>query len=419
MHEESLRTQSQLKLIDYLFRVKMILILSLVVLLVFFHYFHILHIRTAPVALVLLTELAVFAAYFPLRARKPAWVIPYNKGGIFLDVLAVTVALHYFGGIYALIWVADYLLLVAVYSLFLNKRERVALVACVVASYSLLCFFEHRGVLARHNIFQIPVSPGMDLTCWVTAVALILLAAFVSHNFIEMLLKYQRLADLGRLSTELAHEIRTPLQVIEGVTHSTDVPESTKKEIRSQIERIGRFIREVMALGREEKQHRTRVRLQDVTDVSTDHIFKTQQRKGVRLVKRFAEQDLWVVVDVDQVIKALSNLVRNGVDSISHEGEVEVTVNRSGFEWAQVVVRDTGVGIERHELERVFEPFYTTKTGMRGVGLGLAIARKFIEANGGRIDVESRAGHGSRFVAWIPLCEEEAGPLADEAQTAC
>ena len=91
---------------------------------------------------------------------------------------------------------------------------------------------------------------------------------------------------------------------------------------------------------------------------------------------------------------------------------VEVTVDRDGFEWARVIVRDTGVGIDKSELERIFEPFYTTKTGMRGVGLGLAIARKYIEANGGKIDVESRVGSGSRFTAWIPLSEEES-PLTE------
>jgi signal transduction histidine kinase len=331
---------------------------------------------------------------------------------IFVDVFSVTVALHYFGGTYALIWVADYMLLVAVYSLFLNKKERLILLAYVVVTYSLLCLFEHYGVLVRHNIFQIPVSPKMDLACWLSAMALILLTGLISNNFIEMLIKYQRLADLGRFSTELAHEIRTPLQVIEGITHGANLPEDAKQEIRSQIERIGRFIREVTALGREERQHLIRARLQDLVGVVVSDVLKAVPQKTIRLVKRFNEQDLWVRIDADQVTKALSNLVRNGIDSINQDGLVEVTVDRSGFEWARVIVRDTGVGIDKDELERIFEPFYTTKTGIRGVGLGLAIARKCIEANGGKIDVESRAGSGSRFIAWIPLCEEE-DPMAE------
>ncbi len=415
MKDEYLRTESQRKLIDYLFKVKVILALALLVLVIFFHYFHIFQIQILPVAFLLLFELAVFATFFAVRARKAEWIVPYNKMSIFLDVFAVTVALHYFGGIYALIWVADYMLLVAVYSLFLNKKERLIMIAYVVVTYSLLCFFEHRGVLVRHNIFQIPVSPKMDLTCWLSAVSLILLTGFIANNFIEMLMRYQRLADLGRFSTELAHEIRTPLQVIEGVTHSSDLPESTKKDIRSQIERIGRFIREVTALGREERQHRIRACLQDLVEVVVSDVFKTCPQKSIRLVKQFSEQELWVQVDVDQLTKAFSNLVRNGIDSISREGMLEVTVKRSGFEWARVIVRDTGVGIEKNELERIFEPFYTTKTGMRGVGLGLAIARKFIEANGGKIDVESSAGDGSRFTAWIPLCDEEDTSLVSPA----
>ena len=61
------------------------------------------------------------------------------------------------------------------------------------------------------------------------------------------------------------------------------------------------------------------------------------------------------------------------------------------------------MGIYENELNIIFEPFYTTKTGMRGVGLGLAIAKKFIEANGGRIEVGSRIGQGSRFTVNLPL----------------
>jgi len=405
--DETLRTDSQRRLIDYLFKFKVVMGLVLLVLALFFHYFRIVPVRTAPVIRVLLLELAVFSAYFPLRTRRPAWVLAYNKTSLFLDVSAVTVVLHYFGGIYALIWVTDYMLLVAVYGLFLNRRERLVLLAYVVLTYSLLCFLEHVGVLSRHNVFQIPVSPGMDLACWLSAMALILLTALVSNNFMEMLMKYQRLADLGRFSTELAHEIRTPLQVIEGVIHGSALPEETRQEIRSQIERIGRFIHEVMSLGREERQHRILTRLQDLVEVVTGDLLKASARDGVRLVKRFGEEDLWVMADADQLTKALSNLVRNGIDSIQDEGTVEVTVKRSGFEWARVTVRDTGVGIEKDELARIFEPFYTTKTGMRGVGLGLAIARKLVEANGGRIDVESRAGAGSSFTAWIPLHERE------------
>ena len=412
-NEECLRPGFQRKLIDYLFRGKVIICLVLLVVLVFFHYFQILEVRTGPVALVLLLELAVFTAYFPVRARKPEWVLFYNKASIFLDVLAVTVALHYFGGIYALIWVVDYMLLVAVYSLFLNRRERLALIFFTLTSYSLLCLFEHSGVLARHNIFQVPVSPGMDLNCWITSVVLILLAALIANNFVEMLVRTRRFADLGRLSTELAHEIRTPLQVIEGVTSREGVPESARQEIRSQVDRIGRFIREVMSLGRDEKQHLSRVLLQDLADVSVSNVFKSAQTAHIRLDKRFDGDDLWVRVDVDQMVRALSNLVRNGVDSMDQAGVLEVKVRRAGFEWARVAVCDTGRGMEKHELGRIFEPFYTTKTGMRGVGLGLAIARKFVEANGGKIEVESRAGEGSRFTVWVPLDAGDGDPPVD------
>jgi signal transduction histidine kinase len=88
------------------------------------------------------------------------------------------------------------------------------------------------------------------------------------------------------------------------------------------------------------------------------------------------------------------------------QGRLSVRVARYGFEWLQVEIQDTGVGIQKSEFQKIFEPFYTTKLGRRGVGLGLAIAKKFVEANNGRIEVESRVGDGSKFTVKLPLATD-------------
>jgi signal transduction histidine kinase len=150
------------------------------------------------------------------------------------------------------------------------------------------------------------------------------------------------------------------------------------------------------------------LRIQDIVDHSLNLILKAAPPpSGVRVDRNFCEEELWVDGDGDQLIKAFSNLVRNGLDSMDGSGVLSVRVCRYGFEWLQVDIQDTGVGMERTELDRIFEPFYTTKTGRRGVGLGLAIAKKFIEANNGRIEVESRPGEGSLFIARLPLSVPE------------
>jgi signal transduction histidine kinase len=192
--------------------------------------------------------------------------------------------------------------------------------------------------------------------------------------------------------------------VIEGLLHRAETTEDTKKEIRGQTERIARFVKEILALGREERVRVATLRIQDIVDHSVNLILKAlPARPGIRVERDFCEEELWVDGDADQLIKAFSNLVRNGIDSMGGSGRLSVKVSRYGFEWLQVEIRDTGTGMERAEFERIFEPFYTTKTGRRGVGLGLAIAKKFIEANNGRVEVDSRLGEGSLFTVRLPL----------------
>jgi signal transduction histidine kinase len=146
------------------------------------------------------------------------------------------------------------------------------------------------------------------------------------------------------------------------------------------------------------------LRIQDVVNHSINLILKAMPvRAELQVKKGFCDEELWVEGDTDQLIKAFSNLVRNGIDSMNGGGTLSVDVFRYGFEWLQVDIRDTGTGMEKVEFDKIFEPFYTTKSGRRGIGLGLAIAKKLIEANSGRIEVDSVVGEGSKFTVRLPL----------------
>ena len=404
MINRDLNQDLQSALVEYFFKAKIILGLTCLTLLLFFHYFRFLGVEARPIIFTFTVELSIWASYFPLRSRRPESVLRYNAASLWIDVIAVTVALHYFGGIYSMIWAAAYLLLIACSSLFFSKTGRILFAVYVILSFSLLCHLEHHGVIPRHNIFRVPPSTGMDIFFWSSTSLIIFAAAVLTNKMGEVLSRLEQFANLGRLSTELAHEIRTPLQVIEGLLHGQETPEEAKKEIRTQTERISRFVKEILALGREERLRVATLRIQDIVDHSVNLILKALPAgPGLRVERDFCDEELWVDGDADQLIKAFSNLVRNGVDSMDGQGRLSVKVSRHGFEWLQVDIEDTGTGIERAEFDRIFEPFYTTKAGRRGVGLGLAIAKKFIEANNGRIEVDSRLGEGSLFTVRLPL----------------
>ena len=348
MINRDLNQDLQGTLVDYFFKAKIILGLTCLSLLLFFHYFRFLGVEAQFIIFTFAIEIGIWASFFPVRARRPESVFRYNTVSLWIDVIAVTVALHYFGGIYSMIWAAAYLLLIGCSSLFLSKRGRVLFAAYVILAFSLLCCLEHFGVIPRHNIFRIPASTGMDIFFWSSTSLIIFAAAVLTNKLGEVLSRLERFANLGRLSTELAHEIRTPLQVIEGLLHCAETSEDTKKEIRAQTERIARFVKEILALGREERLRVATLRIQDIVDHSVSLILKAlPPRPGIRVDRDFCEEELWVDGDADQLIKAFSNLVRNGIDSMDDSGRLSVKVSRYGFEWLQVDIQDTGTGIQR------------------------------------------------------------------------
>jgi signal transduction histidine kinase len=401
---------AHLRLVDYLFRVKSVAGVMLLFLFVMFRLMQFLDLETNALIAILLFEIFISFLYFPVRIRKPEWTSEYVVFSLYADVLAVTIALHYVGGIYSMVWSAVYLIFVATAGFFMSEQRRWVYMIYVSVVYSLLCYLEHQGIVARQNVLHVPVSHQLDLFSWLSTMSLILFTFFLSNRFMEMLGRLQRLADLGRISTEIAHEIRTPLQIIEGLAEGEGDRGVSGKEIKAQIERIAHFVKEIIALGRDEIRKPSRVRIRAIVDHAIDRVLETSDLRKELVIKRdFCEEELSVQVDIDQATQAFFNLVRHSADAIEQEGKIRVRIARNGFEWVQVEIHDRGTKIVHGEREIMFEPFHTSKTGRRGVGLGLAVAKRFIELNGGTIEVESEAGKGSQFTVNFPVIPSEGG----------
>ncbi|MGH7409772.1 MAG: two-component system sensor histidine kinase NtrB, partial [Candidatus Methylomirabilis sp.] len=128
-------------------------------------------------------------------------------------------------------------------------------------------------------------------------------------------------------------------------------------------------------------------------------------------VQREAEQ-VMVAADPDQLKQVFWNLGLNAIQAMPTGGQLTLAVRRhvskNGAGWAAVAFSDTGRGIPPAEIDRIFDPFYTTRPG--GTGLGLAIARKIIDSLGGKIEVVSRPGDGATFKVFLKQAAGEAGP---------
>ena len=213
--------------------------------------------------------------------------------------------------------------------------------------------------------------------------------------------------------TNVSHDLKTPLTSIQGyaqaiVDGAADDPQAAAQIIYEEASRLNRMVIELTDLERLQagklSMRRERIDLARLCEGVTNSLQVVAAQGHIRL-----ETDLSDAPDImgdgDRLAQVLTNLVSNGLKFTPAGGSVTAIVARSGG-GAKVTVRDTGIGIARDDLRRVFERFYQADKARgprRGNGLGLAIAQEIVDAHGGRITAESEGeGKGAEFVVWLP-----------------
>ncbi len=224
----------------------------------------------------------------------------------------------------------------------------------------------------------------------------------------------EHLATLGELATGLAHEIRNPLAGIAGVIEiiGQELPESSRgrevlNEVRQEILHIKRILSDLLDYARPKPPD---FRAADL-HVTTEHAVALARHqvlsRPIEIEMVNAKPPPSVEHDEAQIQQVLLNLLLNALQAIDGAGRIRLTLEaRNGF--AVVTVTDTGRGIPPEDLPRLFRPFFTTKG--KGTGLGLSVARRIVEAHGGRIEVRSTPGRGSEFSVWLPLTKPAQNP---------
>ena len=225
-----------------------------------------------------------------------------------------------------------------------------------------------------------------------------------------------RVASMGELAASIAHELNQPLtailsnaQVAQRLLERGNLDhqelESILADIVSDDRRAGSVIRRLRAFVRKDEAQRSFVDMNAVVEdvaglVRSDAIFR-----NVALAVALAPRLPLVVGDRIQLQQVVLNLVLNGLDAMKDAVERHLLVTTSADEenGVSVMVSDHGPGVAERDLQRIFEPFYTTKA--HGLGMGLAIARSLVESHGGRLRVENNKNDGATFTFTIPAVE--------------
>jgi signal transduction histidine kinase len=218
-----------------------------------------------------------------------------------------------------------------------------------------------------------------------------------------------RLATLGELAAHLAHEIGTPLSSISGHVQLAMMQKDLARPLRDRLEivdrevaRISKIVRDYLDSTRPIKPELRPTALARVLEEAVELSRGINAEDHTHVEVQVAPEVTEVKSDAALLRQIAINLVSNAFDAVNRKGSVTVAARRSPDGQVLITVGDNGPGIAPGDLQRIFEPFYTTKGRGKGTGLGLAIARQLTAALGGTISVESRRGAGATFFVKLP-----------------
>ena len=215
----------------------------------------------------------------------------------------------------------------------------------------------------------------------------------------KALVQKEKLAVLGELAASVSHELRNPLGVIKNAIYFFKMRLHTFKdeEIKENIQLIDKEIttaNKIISDLLDFTRDKTPVRLSvDLNNLVKEMLSKASIPNNIKVITELTESMITVSADPTQIAQVFSNLIENALQAMEDGGTLRVATKSNGT--AEVVFADDGCGIPQDNLEKIFEPLFTTKT--KGIGLGLAISKSLIESNGGSISAESNGTQGSTF----------------------
>jgi len=232
------------------------------------------------------------------------------------------------------------------------------------------------------------------------------------------LVESEKLSALGRLTADVAHEIRNPLTAIGGFAKRLEKRLADRTQEReyarivvSEVMRLERILRDTLTFSREAKFHLQHADINEILAATQAKFAEACREKGLALAGWATAGLPSCIVDAAQIRQAVDNLVTNAIDAMAGGGALTLstrTVCENGVNYVAIDVADTGPGVSPDLVARIFEPFYSTKEIGHGTGLGLSICKKIMEEHRGTIRVSSAPGGGSVFsllVPYLPLEE--------------
>ena len=226
----------------------------------------------------------------------------------------------------------------------------------------------------------------------------------------QKLIRSERLAAVGELASGVGHELRNPLNVIRNcvyLLHMT-MADKTDEDVQNtlavldkQIDISNKIVTDLLDFTRIKPPSLTEVDLNNLVKESLSWVVVPEH---IKVSADLGDNSPQVKVDAEQMGRVFANIISNAVQSMNGKGELKIRTGiEDGLAWAKF--EDTGCGIPEENMDKIFEPLFTTKP--KGIGLGLAITKRLVEQNSSQIEIASQVSEGTTFTVKLPLPKEE------------
>lgn len=269
------------------------------------------------------------------------------------------------------------------------------------------------GELGEERILEINDFPLYDESGQIVQIIEYVKDVTEAVNMQARLDRSRRLAEIGEMAAKVAHEVRNPLNAIRGATHylSREIPRkdlhSYLELIEEQVDRMNHLTSVLLEFSRPVPPAHHPASLNKVVEHCLQLLHPRLSAKRIQVNTRLASDLPPVLIDEYQMEQVLVNLISNAIDALEEGGQLHIESYRkspgNGFREEQLVmvVRDNGQGIDTGIVDKIFNPFFTTKA--RGTGLGLAIVKKIVDYHQGKIDIQSYPGEGTEIQISLPV----------------
>jgi two-component system NtrC family sensor kinase len=225
----------------------------------------------------------------------------------------------------------------------------------------------------------------------------------------QALLQSEKLAAMGRLTSQIAHELNNPIYGIMNTLEllKTEIPpESKRRRILelslSEIQRLAEMLKNMLSFSKPEEEKRRPVNLNELIEGILLVMEKQMRESNVSVETHLDSSVPEVMASTNQMRQVMLNLFKNAKEAMPKGGTLTIRTAREEND-VVIRIRDTGVGIPEEIRDRIFEAFFTTKQKVKGVGLGLSVCYGIVKDHGGEIKLESEVEKGTTFTIRLPV----------------